>query len=77
MKKTNEMPELYIIFARKITKHPNFYDICQKRYYFARKNARILRNTCNCPKNIFPEYWATLPSVSYAYGWTRLLTVGA
>ena len=54
------MPELYIILAKKLSKYPNFYDICPKIYkipefymIFCPENARILHN---CPKNIFPEF---------------------
>jgi len=58
--KISKMPELYIILAKKLSKYPNFYDICPKIYkipefymIFCPENARILHN---CPKNIFPEF---------------------
>jgi len=61
--KNYQNTRIFMIFARKIYKIPEFYMI------FARKNARILHN--NCPKNIFFRNLgarALLPPVSYAYG---------
>jgi len=53
---------------KKISKYPNFYDICLKNlqsaqilHDFCQKNARILHN---CPKNIFfPDFRGHVPSV--------------
>jgi len=47
--KNNETPEFYaMIFARKIIKMPDFYDVCPK-------NARILHD--NCPRNFFTNFF--------------------
>ena len=60
------MPEFYMIFAHKLAKYPNFYDICPK-------NARIF----NARKIFFPKFWAvggtcSAPPDSYAYGLTMV-----
>jgi len=79
------MPEFYMILARKITKHPNFYDICPKTeqnsgilHEFCPKNARILHN--NCPKNIFPrilgEGRARAPCTLSRFKFIRYIGVG-
>ena len=46
--KNYQNTRVFMIFARKFYKIPEFYMI------FCPKNARILHN--NCPKNIFPEF---------------------
>jgi len=72
------MPEFYMILARKkLSKYPNFYDICPKIlqnsqifHDFCPENAIILHN--NCPKIFFPNFRegarAPCPPVFYAYG---------
>ena len=68
-----------MILARKISKYPNFYDICPKNqqnslilHDFFPENARILHK--NCPKNFFPRILGghvapPPPRDSYAYVW--------
>ena len=76
--KISKMPEFYmILLPEKLSKYPNFYNICPKNlqnsvilHGFCPKNAWILRN--NCPKNIFARILGAcaplLPPFSYAYG---------
>jgi len=60
--KNEQMPEFYMILARKISKIPKLCNIffsekLTKFPNFTRflpENSRILHN--NCPKNIFPEF---------------------
>ena len=60
------MPELHVIFARKINKIPVFYDICPKKI-----NRMPEFYMISCPKTFFPIFWGggqvPLPSVFYAY----------